>query len=154
MNKNKICIVCWKFNPRSLHKTCSLQCDLERKKNSHKQYKAPKQISDKKRIRLKKTGWEKKTFEEVNKVDKTCWITWKYISEPASYTFPHILAKSKYPALRNFKNNIARCFSIDEHQRLDNKVTQIKKDLEKLNKLKTLIMQWTREDVKKFVLNI
>ena len=150
-NKNKICIVCEKFNPRSMHKTCGVQCDLERKKNSQKQYKAPKQISDKKKLRLKETGWESKTFEEVDKIDNICWVRNIPIPEPIAISYPHLLAKSSHPALRNFTANIWRAYWIEEHNLIDKAINLIKKDLEVLNHLKTLITSNKRNEVKKLV---
>ena len=145
------CKTCKWINPYPMQKYCKPECTPDTH-FSKRIYNTPNKISKKKIIRLKETWWEKAIFEKVNEIDKFCWVTRKYILEPASFTFPHILAKSKYPALRNFPNNIWRCYSTEEHWTLDKWITNIKKDLTKLNQLKWYIMHWTREEVLAFIL--
>ena len=107
---SKKCKNCWKLNPNILNKYCSYSCDNRPKKI----YSVPKKIWRKKIERLKNWWSEAKVFEKVNEENKLCRITGKYITEPASFTFPHILAKSKYlanvrlsiwPPQLNDKNN-------------------------------------------------
>ena len=52
-----------------------------------------KKISDKKKERLRTTWWEKLTFEKVYKERKNCIICNKYVSDPQSWCFAHILSK-------------------------------------------------------------
>jgi len=130
----KYCKYCWKANENPLLKLCRA-CYYEEQLNNPKQKRfyelkrTPiKKVSNKKKQRLKETWWEKATFEKVWWTRKrNCCICWKYILEPKPFCFAHILAKSKYPYLRNFTNNIALVCSINCHQEIDKRFTKINK---------------------------
>jgi len=113
----------------------------------------PKKIWKKRIQRIKDGGSEVKVFEKINKYDHKCWICNKQIKEPLSWTFPHILNKKDYPAFRVFESNIARVCNIEHHDRLDKMVNSIKKDKEKLNYLKKLIIELKRKEVYFLLLN-
>jgi len=144
---SKYCRKCWNLNENPLLKYCMRHIEL-----NYKLKRTPvKQISKKKTQRLKETWWEKATFKKVDEVDKICWITWKYINEPASFTFPHLLEKSKFPAFRLIQNNIWRAYWIEEHNKLDEKMSIIKRDLQKLQEFKKLLLDWSRKEVKLYL---
>ena len=150
---SKLCNQCWNTNENALLKLCK-QCYYEDKiKNPTKWYKAIKKISNKKIQRLKEWWSETSVFEKVNEIDVNCWICNKHITEASSYTFPHLLAKSKFPALRLFPNNIWRACDITHHTELDTKILKIRADKERLNKLTTLIMNWLRSEVRDYIIN-
>ena len=142
----------WKFGVWSTCKTCNDTLCQNKVKTSLIAKKPIKKIGFKKLKRLRNEWSEVKVFEEVNLLDKNCWSCWKYIQEPSSITFPHLLEKSKFPAFRLFTNNVARACSIEHHQEIDKKMLVIKRDLEKLNEFKKLLLDWKREDIKQFII--
>lgn len=120
------------------------------KKKEKKTYRIP-QISKKKAKRIKEEWTETKIFQEVFEQDKTCIVTGKRILEPVPWNFAHIFAKSSKPQLRLYPNNIALVYWIDEHQRLDSWINNIKKSLNKTIHLENLIIYWTRQQVIHFI---
>lgn len=145
---SKKCKKCGKLNINPLVKYCSKNCLLADGGNMWGTQKKPiKQISEKKKIRLREQGSEVDVFEKINEVDKNCRVCGKHCEE-LTFTFPHILAKSSYPALRLIPANIARACSIEHHSEVDTKILVIKKDLEMLKKLKNAILKNDREEVR------
>jgi len=84
--------------------------------------KSIKKVSSKKIERLKNTWGEMKAFEQVYKERKNCIICNKYVNEPKTWCFAHILNKKDYPHLRKFTNNIAFVCSIDCHHVVDSRI--------------------------------
>jgi len=147
MNKNKICIVCWKFNPNSMSKTCSFKCSLERKKTSQQQYKPVKQISDKKKLRLKETWGEKQLFIKVwAERSHICENCQKQILLPQSFCFAHRLSKKNYPALRVLKSNISLVCSIKCHNEIDSKINNLKKEIW-YSEFEKMILDWKEKEI-------
>lgn len=46
-------------------------------------------------------------------------LSWKYIQEPLTFCFAHILPKGMYPEYRHDQRNIVLVASIDEHNKID-----------------------------------
>jgi len=129
--KQKKCKICWwpRNHNNSLNAMCK-ECTYKKSASNSKQTRI-RQVSDKKKVRLKETWWEVKTFEQVYKERKNCIICNKFVSEPKTWCFAHILNKKDYPHLRNFTNNIAFVCSIDCHHVVDSRITwSNKKDIE------------------------
>lgn len=79
-----------------------------------------KQISDKKRKRLKEQWSEVEIFKEIwNEREHICEICKHPILYPWSWSFAHRLAKSQYPKFRLIKENIALVDSIMCHKKID-----------------------------------
>jgi hypothetical protein len=57
-NKNKICIICNKFNPNAMSKTCSFSCTWIRERRKQKEKELIQGFSSKKTIKqVSKTNW-------------------------------------------------------------------------------------------------
>lgn len=139
---------------------CSNNCYLDyidNQKETKKpitQRKAINKISKKKKQRIKEWWSEVELFKEVANIDKTCWICNKVIQEDSSYTFPHLLSKWQYKAFRLVENNIWRVCSIEHHNKIDSLMLEIRKDFEKLNKFKEMLLIWKRSEVRNFINNL
>ncbi len=97
------------------------ECVYEKSSKNKKQTRI-RQVSDKKKKRLKETGGEKVTFEKVYKERQNCIICNTMVLELKAWCFAHILSKKNYPHLRNFTNNIAFVCSMDCHQEVDKRI--------------------------------
>ena len=126
--------------------TCN-ECNNSNKKVYELKKTEPKKIWKKRIQRIKDGGSEVKVFEKINKYDQKCWICDNPIKEPLSWTFPHILNKKDYPAFRVFESNIARACSIEHHDKLDKMVTFLKKDKQKIEELKKMILELKRDEI-------
>ena len=133
----KKCKICWEPREHSnpLISTCK-KCTYKKSEANKKQTRI-KPISDKRKERLK---WysELELFRDfmIKKQDEnwflTCEISWKkvYISEAKPWCFSHLLAKSQFPHLRLFFNNICFVAWIEEHQLVDKYVAWNKREIE------------------------
>jgi hypothetical protein len=76
-------------------------------------YKKIKQVSDKRKDRIKNWWSEKELFKEIWKErEHKCQECWVYIHEPKIFNFAHIKSKWKNPKLRLEKQNILiKCFA-------------------------------------------
>ena len=159
-NKNKKCIICWWYNPNSMSKTCWIECALirERKKQKHnnslsefQKWKSIKQISDKKKERLKNWWGEKDLFIKVW-AERThiCEICNKQILLPQSFCFAHRYAKGQYPALRVLKSNISLVCSINCHNELDKRINLLKKEYW-IDTIKNMILDWKEKEIKDLI---
>jgi len=134
----------------SIQKHCS-NCMIENNnQKTLKNYKPVKKISDKKKNRLSKFS-EKDLFRSIlierwNDWCLTCMYCNKIFSMDSAWpaSFPHLLSKKMFPALRLFPNNIwIVCNDINTnscHNLLDWVVNEIKKDLWK--EFETMIASW------------
>lgn len=114
----KLCKICGETNENQLLKFCrkcyyeEVKCDDIRK--------PIKQVSDKKKLRIKENGSEVKLFLEIwNERIHRCEVCHCFIPEPKPECFAHRLGKWRYPALRYNKKNIALVWDINCHKELD-----------------------------------
>lgn len=78
----------------------------------------PKKIKVSKSNRQKR--WQKDVFEEIwNERNHHCEICLRYIQEPKTFCFAHILSKWRYPEYKFLKQNIALVCSIECHEEMD-----------------------------------
>ena len=123
----KKCKECWKINENPLLKFCLDHSRLNKKIKQSQ----PKKIGSRTKKRLKENWSEVNTYEKKYNETKICVITWKYVSEPKPWNFAHILNKRDYPHLRNFTNNLALVYWIEEHAEVDRQIAwQNKKEIE------------------------
>ena len=77
--------------------------------------------------RLKNWLSEVQTFRIVlERAKNKSELSWKYVYEPRTWCFAHILAKGMYPSLRNDPNNIIFVADIKEHELVDHFVAHNK----------------------------
>lgn len=127
------------------------------KKKEPKQAKPIKQVSEKKKERIK-TNWSELNFfktlfkKKVKAKENFCVICKKQLTEedvtPAS--FAHILPKSKYPIYRYFDNNINLVCNIEHHKKADDAVNEFKKD-KGLIELENLIKNLKTPDLTNYI---
>lgn len=88
----------------------------------------PKKIGKKRKARIVNGGSEASLFLDIIKKRKKTDLTGKPISEEnaRSRQFAHILPKGMYPELRLNPNNIIIVDSIEQHERVDQKVSGFK----------------------------
>ena len=94
-----------------------------------------RRISKQKQEKIKNWEWERDFFIKVwNEREHICWICGKYILEPMTYCFAHIVPKSISKKHRLNINNIFIVCSINCHNSFDSKVDGKRYELErKLN---------------------
>jgi len=135
----KLCKTCGKPNKYPQNKYHFWECTPD-DHFSKRVYSWPKKIGKKKIERLKTWWSEKLTFEKVWEREKICWISGVEINEPKTYSFAHILSKGQFPALRLFSSNIALVAWIDQHHKIDECVTRLRR-------------AWKEEELKELILN-
>ena len=88
----------------------------------------PKKIGKKRKARIVNGGSEASLFLGILKKRKNTDLTGKPISEEnaRSRQFAHILPKGMYPELRLNPNNIIIVDSIEQHERVDQRVAGFK----------------------------
>lgn len=121
----KFCKNCKILNSNPLQKFCSPDCmnalGINYLSKPQKELKRVpcKQISAKRTARFAAGDTELPVFDKVRQYKKKCWVCDCDVTWDETFTFPHILAKGMYPALRLFKQNIGRACSIEHHDILD-----------------------------------
>lgn len=99
----------------------------------------PKKIGKKRKARIANGGSEASLFLDILKKRKKTDLTEKPISEEnaRSRQFAHILPKGMYPELRLNPNNIIIVDSIEQHERVDQRVAGFKAEYYEM------IKKWT-----------
>lgn len=140
----KYCKNCSKLNENPLLKLCR-SCTYENSSNNLKQTRI-KVISDKRKERLSKFS-EADLFRKILIEKQNDWyLTCQYCNKSFSieqawpFSFCHILSKWQHKAYRLMENNIMLACSIEHHNKLDEVVNKIKKDMWK--EFETLIASW------------
>lgn len=132
---------------------------LSKKTKKEKTPTTIKQVSDKKKQRLK-TNWSewdlfKKIYKKLNKkLLHECIICSATVDEddviPAC--FPHILPKGKFPEYRYFENNIWFVCWIEHHEKFDDAINNFKND-KWLKELEKIIKNWGVPDLENYIDN-
>lgn len=106
-----------------------MECYYEKQnKNSLWTRKAIKNVSSKRKERLKSWNSEKDMFLEIwNERDQVCEICEKVILEPQTFCFAHRAPKWTYPEHRLKKENISLVCSIKCHWEVDKIFSWIKR---------------------------
>lgn len=101
----------------------------------------PKKIGKKRKARIVNGGSEASLFLDILKKRKNTDLTGKPISEEnaRSRQFAHILPKGMYPELRLNPNNIIIVDSIEQHERVDQRVAGFKAEYYEMVKKWTAI---------------
>lgn len=101
----------------------------------------PKKIGKKRKARIVNGGSEASLFLDIIKKRKKTDLTGKPISEEnaRSRQFAHILPKGMYPELRLNPNNIIIVDSIEQHERVDQRVAGFKAEYYEMVKKWTAI---------------
>lgn len=156
---------CPKCNMYKISKTYKCMCSakkfndkkLSKKTKTEKKQKPIKQISEKKKKRIKNNWTEWQLFKNIyKKLCKKwlheCIICSEIVDEddviPAC--FPHILPKWKYPEHRYFENNIWFVCWIDHHAKFDEAINNFKQ-VKWLMELENIIKNWWVPDLSDFI---
>lgn len=133
----KLCKDCWK--PRGHENLLISRCkECQYKKQSLKQTRV-KQISQKRKTRIKE-NWEAPMFKEIwQEREHICYVCWNNIPEPLTFVFAHIAPKGTYPELRNIKENVALVCSMKCHGEVDKLFSWVQRQ-EHIRKLKTILI--------------
>lgn len=87
-------------------------------------------IGRKHRERIESWGSEVDIFRKVLiRADWYCELTKRYVYEPKSYNFAHILPKGTWPEFRLDPNNIILVYDIDTHQKVDELKSGMREEL-------------------------
>lgn len=132
---------------------------LSKKTKEEKKPKAIKQVSEKKKERLKTNGTEGEMFKkeflkrEKNNTNYCMICKCEVLKEdfvPAC--IPHILPKSKYPTYRYFTNNLGFVCWISDHNKFDEAINNFKQD-RGLIELEKIIKNWDTPDISDYIDN-
>ena len=149
----KNCIECWKENENKMLKLCKEHYYLSERNKPKTRI---KQVSDKKKARLKETGGERELFRQVL-IERqhdwllTCEYCWKdfLIEEAQPVSCAHILSKGLYWHLRLLKTNIAIvCPDLNMnscHTKFDSATSGNKRDIEQR------LLNWETIKIKDYI---
>lgn len=147
-----------KMTPNSKCGCSNIKYDDGSRLVGKKKPKAIKQVSEKKKDRIKTNGSEVTLFKKIYKAkfkegENKCIICREEITEEnvSPACFPHILPKGTYPEFRYFESNLQYMVcGIKHHNKYDAIINKVKDDIG-LEALKKIIMKGGKVDLSKYI---